>query len=271
MKFYALSLFPAEFEVCLSFGVVGRAIKQNLIEIQSINIRDFTTDVHHTVDDRPFGGGDGMVMKIEPMEKALASLGPSGGRRRVIHMSPRGSLLTDSKARQLVNDYDQIVLICSRYAGLDQRFINEWVDEEVSIGDFVLSGGELPAAVLIDVCARLLPGVLGHSESSERESFARGRGLEAPQYTRPEIYRGWQTPSVLLSGNHKNIEKWKEHCSFWITLQSRPEMIKNLNRGTFEDRKAFLHALTDEEMRALGLFVSKDILEANALSKVGEN
>ncbi len=231
MNFHVLTVFPEMIESGTSFGVVGQARKDGLIRVSALSPRVFTHNVHQTVDDRPFGGGDGMVMLAEPLAQALESvvggLDPQA-RKRVIHLSPRGTTFTDRKARELATQYDDLILVASRYGGVDQRFINEFVDEEISVGDYVLSGGELPALVLIDAVSRLLPGVLGNERSPDEESFVDGL-LEHPQFTRPRTWRGKDVPEALLSGHHAQIEKWKKALSVLVTIDRRPDLARHLS------------------------------------------
>jgi tRNA (guanine37-N1)-methyltransferase len=228
MKFHVVTLFPEMIEHAARFGVVGQAIKEDRVQLSTISPREFTSNVHQTIDDRPFGGGDGMIMMAEPLALTLESLTPQlGPQARVIHLSPRGPLLSDAKARDLTA-FSDIVLISSRYGGADQRFLNEFVDEELSIGDFIISGGELASLVVIDAVSRLLPGVLGNEASPEDESFAQGRGLEHPQYTRPREWRGLEIPAALLSGHHSQIKDWKELVSLLVTAERRPDLLTSL-------------------------------------------
>jgi tRNA (guanine37-N1)-methyltransferase len=229
MRVHLITIFPEMIELAARFGVVGQAIQEGRIEVRATSPRAFTTNVHQTVDDRPFGGGDGMVMIAEPLEKAVAEAlqaVPEGASRRVIHLSPRGVPFSDQKARELAG-VENLILIASRYGGVDQRFLNACVDEEISIGDYVLSGGELPGLVILDAIARLKPGVLGNERSSEDESFAEGL-LEQPQYTRPREWQGAEVPAELLSGDHAKIEIWKKQVALLVTAERRPELLSRL-------------------------------------------
>jgi tRNA (guanine37-N1)-methyltransferase len=252
MKFHVVTLFPEMIEQAARFGVVGQAIKDSRIVLSTVSPRAFTTNIHQTIDDRPFGGGDGMIMMAEPLALTLESLKSKlSGQARVIHLSPRGTLLTDQKARDLAK-LDEIVLIASRYGGADQRFINEFVDEELSIGDYVISGGELAGLVVIDAVSRHLPGVLGNEASPDDESFANGQGLEHPQYTRPREWRGHELPAALLSGHHAQIEEWKVLLSFLVTAERRPELLASLKLTEKQAIKAqALFAQMSEAERAL--------------------
>lgn len=207
MRFDILTIFPDAFASYLNTSILKRAQAKKKIRVVFHDIRDFTTDKHRSVDDRPYGGGVGMVMKVEPVVKALAKV-PKLKHRKVILLSARGKRLTQVDCRRLAAER-QLVLICPRYEGIDERVL-EWVDEQVSIGDYVLTGGELPAMVLIDAITRLLPGVLGKDESSRDESHSQPGVLEYPQYTRPEVFRGKRVPTVLLSGDHRKISAWRQ-------------------------------------------------------------
>ncbi len=258
MKFQVITLFPQVIEASTTEGVVGQARKKNLIEVNSINPREFTSDVHKTVDDRPFGGGDGMVMMIEPLQKALqAALERSVEQDAwVVYMSPQGKPLEQSKVVELAQK-KSLVLVCGRYAGVDQRVLNHFVDEEISIGDYVLSGGELAACVVIDAVSRQVPGVLGHRESAMADSFSEGLSglLEAPSFTRPREYLGEVVPEILLGGNHAKMEKWRRQVSILVTLLKRPDLILENNFATKEIRevKKFWNGLSQADKEVLGL------------------
>ena len=201
----------------LRVGVLGRAMKAGVLDVRVQNIRDYTDDRHKTVDDTPYGGGAGMVMKIEPIASALGSINDqfpmtNDQKRRTVVLSARGKQFTQAKAEEYAK-LDSLTLICGRYEGIDQRVADYLADEELAIGPYVLAGGELAALVVVEVVARLLPGVLGNPESLEEESFSRRRTVEYPQYTKPEIYKGWRVPDVLLSGNHDEIRRWREQHS----------------------------------------------------------
>lgn len=226
MQIGIITLFPEMFEA-LSLGVVGRAFKTERLSLHLWQLRDFTEDVHHTVDDRPYGGGPGMVMKIEPLERALAAakqkLGPGA---KVIYPSPQGRCFHSDAARAMARE-EKLIFIAGRYEGIDERFLEAQVDEEWSLGDYVLTGGELATCVMIDAFARFLPGVLGDAESSERDSFSAGL-LDCPHYTRPEVHAGRQVPEVLLSGDHQAIARWREKQALGRTWQRRPELLQKL-------------------------------------------
>jgi tRNA (guanine37-N1)-methyltransferase len=226
-KFDVVTLFPEMFDAITKYGITSRALQQKNYEVQFWNPRDFTTDNHKTVDDRPYGGGPGMVMLVEPLEQAISSAKVSQAEKNieswVIHLSPAGKPLTHEKAMQLSKNQG-LVLLASRYEGVDQRLIDAQVDEEISIGDYVLSGGELPAMVLMDAIVRLLPGSLGDSDSAIEDSFVDGL-LDCPHYTRPEEYKGVKVPEVLTSGNHAKIKQWRLKMSLKRTRDQRPDLL----------------------------------------------
>lgn len=224
MRADILTLFPEAFVGPLDVSIVRRAREQGLLELHLHNIRDHATDRHHSVDDYPFGGGQGMVMRVDVLDAALQhvqALSDSPG--YVISMSPQGERLDDRLVRELAR-HPRLVIVCGRYEGIDERFVEHCVDREISIGDFVLSGGELAAMGLVDAITRHIPGALGDEASPEDESFAEGL-LEYPQYTRPAEYRGWGVPDVLLSGHHAQIEKWKQEQRLARTRERRPDLL----------------------------------------------
>ena len=223
MRIDILTLFPEMFAP-LNESILGRAQNKGVLQINTVYIRDFSLDKHLKCDDAPFGGGAGMVMNPQPVCDCIKSVDPEHKAHR-IYMSPRGKLLTVPIARKYAQKYDWLVILCGHYEGIDQRIIDLYIDEEISIGDFVLTGGELPAMVLCDVVSRFVPGVLGCDASSEDESFSDGL-LEYPQYTRPQTYEGLSVPDVLLSGHHENIEKWRREKSLEITKQNRPDLLE---------------------------------------------
>ncbi|MBO3274884.1 tRNA (guanosine(37)-N1)-methyltransferase TrmD [Pseudomonas schmalbachii] len=219
-----ISIFPEMFRAISDYGITSRAVKQGLIQLDCFNPRSNTDDRHQTVDDRPFGGGPGMVMKIKPLEGALGDARQAaGGPAKVIYLSPQGRKLTQAAVRELAKE-ERLILIAGRYEGIDERFIEEHVDEEWSVGDYVLSGGELPAMVLIDAVTRLLPGALGHADSAEEDSFTDGL-LDCPHYTRPEVYADKRVPEVLLSGNHEHIRRWRLQQSLGRTWERRADLL----------------------------------------------
>lgn len=230
MIFHVLTIFPDFFRGPLDCGVLARALRAGLFEVRIHNLRDFAHDRHRTVDDRPFGGGEGMVLKPEPIFEAVETIWPERRPgRRVILLSAQGRLFNQRMARELAT-YDELFLICGRYEGVDERVAEHLADDEISIGDYVLSGGELAAAVLIDVIARLLPGVVGNEASVRSESFSTdGEGppiLDCPQYTRPAEFRGWRVPEVLLSGHHAEIRRWRRQAAWEKTMRLRPDLIE---------------------------------------------
>ena len=228
MRFDIMTLFPALVDGVLSESIIGRAAKAGIIDVHTYNIRDYSKDKHRRVDDTPYGGGKGMLMSPVPIYDCYTDVidpekNPSS-RRRVIYMSPQGAVLTQAKAKELSDNYDNIILLCGHYEGVDQRIIDEIVDEEISIGDYVLTGGEIPACILVDAVSRLLPGVLSDAECYEKESFSDATLLEYPQYTRPYDFRGRTVPDVLLSGHHAKIEKWREEKALEKTKTVRPDL-----------------------------------------------
>lgn len=223
INFSAITLFPEMFSAITEYGVVGRAIKQGKVNLELINPRDFTCDPHRTVDDRPYGGGPGMLMKVEPVEKAILHA-QKQQKGTVIYLSPQGKKIDHRIVSQL-SQQQHIILLSGRYEGIDERLLTKRVDMELSLGDFVLSGGELAAMAIIDSVTRLLPEVLGHSDSAAQDSFADGL-LDHPHYTRPELYCGLKVPEVLLSGNHKLIEEWRLQQRLGRTWLHRPELLQ---------------------------------------------
>jgi tRNA (guanine37-N1)-methyltransferase len=235
--FKILTVFPEIIETYLQNGVVAQALKKGLAKYSIINPRDFVQEGYRAVDDRPFGGGDGMVMLPEILEKALLSTQSDDA--FVVYLSPQGKPLTDKKVTEM-KERKNLILICGRYSGLDQRLINEFVDEEISLGDFVMSGGELGALALIDSVLRKIPGVLGHGESAEKDSFSDGI-LEHPLFTRPQVWKEQEVPAVLLSGNHQAIEIWRQNLNILVTLKKRPDLLN----------------LSEKELRKIGQFYTQ--------------
>ena len=220
MKFDVLTLFPEMFE-CLKESIIGRAMEKDLIQINLINIRDFSKDKHKKVDDTPYGGGAGMVIRPDVVYDAYQSI--QDKKAKVIYLSPQGQVLNQNKVKELSTE-EHLILLCGHYEGIDQRVLDEIVDEEISIGDYVLTGGELPAMVLIDSVSRYVNGVL-NEDSTKEESFS-NKLLEYPQYTRPEEFRGKKVPEVLISGHHKNIKEWREEKSLEVTKNKRPDLLE---------------------------------------------
>ena len=224
LRFDVITLFPELFEPFFAQGINRRAFETKQVDVRLWNPRDFADGNYRRVDDRPFGGGPGMVMKIKPLERALADARQAaGGAAKVIYLSPQGRRLDQAAVRELANE-ERLILIAGRYEGIDERFIETHVDEEWSIGDYVLSGGELPAMVLIDAVTRLLPGALGHADSAEEDSFTDGL-LDCPHYTRPELYAGKRVPEVLLSGNHEHIRRWRLQQALGRTWERRADLL----------------------------------------------
>ena len=242
MIFHILTIFPSFFEGPLKYGVVSKAVEAGLIDIRVHNLRDWTSDRHSTVDDRPFGGGEGMVLKVEPVYRAIQSILPqrlnspeegNNGKTRVALLSAQGKRFNQAAARAFT-DYDEVLLICGRYEGVDERITDHLVDDEFSIGDFVLSGGELGAAIVVDAVARLVPGVLGNAASSQFESFSDidQNGdllLDCPHYTRPADFNGWLVPDVLLGGNHAEIKRWRAAQALAKRQINRPDLSGGTN------------------------------------------
>jgi tRNA (guanine37-N1)-methyltransferase len=225
MKFHLLTIFPDFFEGPFKYGVVARAAEFGSLELRVHDLRSWTHDLHRTVDDRPFGGGEGMVLKPEPIFDAVESIWPERtAKQKVILLSAQGRKFTQQVARELV-DNDELLLICGRYEGVDERVAEHLADEELSIGDYVLSGGELAAAVIVDAVARLLPGVVGNHDSTINESFEESGILDCPQWTRPAEFRGWKAPEVLLGGNHAEIRKWRKQSALEKTARLRPDLL----------------------------------------------
>lgn len=222
MKFDIVTIFPKQIETFVSEGVFRIAKEKGAVEIEVHDLRKWTKDAHKTVDDTPFGGGAGMVMKIEPIYEAIKELKKEG--TKVIITTPRGEKLSQSMLKKLSTDYDHYIIICGHYEGIDERVHENLADIEISIGDFVLSGGELPSLVLMDGIVRLLDGVLGNANSLSEESFE--EGLEYPQYTKPANFMGWEVPEVLLSGHHGKIEEWRKAKSLQETKKRRPDIVK---------------------------------------------
>ena len=226
VRFDIVTLFPEFFTSTLSSGLLGRALVKQIAEVHLVNPRDFTIDKHRRVDDEPYGGGVGMLLKLEPIFAAVESL-PVLPRREVILMTPQGQTLNQSMLRELTTNYDQLVVICGHYEGVDERVLH-LVTREVSLGDFVLTAGEIPALAVINGVVRLLPGTVGKVESLKAESFEAGL-LDYPQYTRPATFRGWKVPDVLLSGNHAQIERWRREQQIQRTRDRRPDLLEEIN------------------------------------------
>ena len=226
MIFHVLTIFPDFFNGPFEHGVVAKAREAGLVEIRVHNLRDWTTDRHKTVDDRPFGGGEGMLLKPEPIFDAVESIWPQRtASQRLVLLSAQGKRFDQPAVRRLAG-YGELFLICGRYEGVDERVAEHLADEELSVGDFVLSGGELAAAMVIDCVARLVPGVLGNADSALQESFGQENLLDCPHYTRPADFRGWKVPDVLLSGNHEEIRRWRRQATHDKTARNRPDLLQ---------------------------------------------
>lgn len=229
MRIDIITLFPEMCEAVLSESIIGRAVKKGAVEIVYHQLRDFAFDKHRRVDDTPYGGGMGMVMKCEPIALCFEALCDElGFKPHLIYMSPAGRVLNQSRVRELACEYDNICILCGHYEGVDQRVLDLLVDEEISVGDYVLTGGELPAMVLSDAICRMLPGVLSNDECFTQESHYNGL-LEYPQYTKPAVWRDMEVPPVLLSGHHANVESWRAEQSLIRTEKLRPDMLENYN------------------------------------------
>ncbi len=235
-RYGIVTLFPEMFQALSGHGVSGRAIRRGLAELLLFNPRDFTRDPHRTVDDRPYGGGPGMVMRYQPLADAVAAAKEALGQETpVLLLSPQGRVLDQPAARELVGR-ERMILVAGRYEGIDERVVQELVDEEWSIGDYVTSGGELPAMVMLDAVIRLLPGALGHEQSAEQDSFSGEGLLDCPHYTRPERIAGRRVPEVLLSGDHAAIARWRRMQALGRTFRRRPERLRRLELSD-EDRR----------------------------------
>ncbi len=244
IRFDCVTLFPEMFAAVTDWGITRRALELGAWSVGLWNPRDFTTDNYRTIDDRPYGGGPGMVMLAEPLEKAIAAAKAAAeGGATVVHLSPQGKLLDHAKVRELATR-ERLVLLCGRYEGIDERLVARCVDEEVSIGDYVVSGGELAAMVLIDAVVRQLPGVLGDEQSAEQDSFVDGL-LDCPHYTRPEMYAGVAVPAVLLSGHHAEIERWRLKQALGRTWLRRPELLQR--RGMSAQETKLLEEFKQEQ------------------------
>ena len=232
MKFHVMTLFPEMIEQGLHTSILGRALDAGIISLNTVNIRDYSEDKHRHVDDYPYGGGAGMVMAAEPIAKCYEDICGEGPKKRLVYLTPWGRVFNQDMAKELARE-DELVFLCGHYEGVDERVLSRYVTDPVSIGDYVLSGGELPAMVMIDAIARMVPGVLTNEESGETESFENSL-LEYPQYTRPEIWRDEAVPEVLLSGHHAKVAEWRMQRSIDRTMQYRPELME----GAVLDKKS---------------------------------
>jgi len=242
IRFDVLTIFPEMFHSPLRSSLIGKAREKGLIAVEIHDIREYATDRHRMTDDYPYGGGGGMVMKVEPIARALDDVLSNQETGVVVLLTPQGERLSQETAEEMAR-HGRIILICGHYEGVDERIREHLVDREISIGDYVLTGGELPALVLIDVLSRLVPDVLGNRESARQDSFSAGL-LEHPQYTRPRSFRGWEVPDVLLSGNHREIENWRRRESLRRTALRKPELLERAN-------------LTDDERQALSRWLEE--------------
>mgnify|MGYP001049009469 CR=1 FL=1 len=225
MNFHILTLFPDMVEQGLNTSIIGRAVEKGTLTIETVNIRDYTIEKHKKVDDYPYGGGAGMVMQAQPIYDAyLAVVEKIGYRPRCIYLTPQGSLFCQQTAKELAKEED-VILLCGHYEGIDERVLEEIVTDYISIGDYVLTGGELPAMVMVDAISRMVPGVLSNQESGETESLE-GNLLEYPQYSRPETWNGKSVPSILLSGNHQKVDEWRREQSILRTKERRPDLFE---------------------------------------------
>ena len=238
MRAAIVTLFPDMFDAITEYGVTGRAIRDGLVDLAFWNPRDFTRDRHRTVDDRPYGGGPGMLMKTEPVAEAIMAAKAALPSAKVIYLTPQGRVLDQAAINRLARQ-EALILLCGRYEGIDERVIESQVDEEWSLGDYVLSGGEVAAMACLDAIIRLQPGALGHEDSAEEDSFMQGL-LDCPHYTRPEHYAGKSVPPVLLSGDHEAIRKWRLQQSLGRTWQRRPELLERMTLN--DEQRALLDA-----------------------------
>lgn len=244
LEFGAVTLFPEMFSAFTEYGVSGRAVKSGLISFKSWNPRDFTHDKHRTVDDRPFGGGPGMLMKVEPLRDAIAAARAASQKTtKVVYLSPQGKKLNQQGVQSL-SENERIVFVCGRYEGIDERLIATQIDEEWSLGDFVISGGELAAMAFMDSISRLIPGVLGHEQSSVEDSFFDGL-LDCPHYTRPEVLEDKGVPDVLLSGHHENIRRWRVKQAIGRTWERRPDLLEG--RSLSKEQRTLLDEFISEQ------------------------
>jgi tRNA (guanine37-N1)-methyltransferase len=266
MIFDILTLFPGMFVSPLQESILGKALERNLIKVRVHNIRDQAVDRHQMTDDRPFGGGEGMVMKPEPIVAALDAIRNDGPEPRVILLTPQGRLFHQGVAQEL-SQCSRLVLVCGRYEGVDERVARYFVDDELSLGDYILTGGELAAMVVIDVVARLLPGVLGNAASAEAESFAEPM-LEYPQYTRPQEFRGHAVPAILLSGNHQAIHRWRRGQALLRTQLRRPDLFARLLLNA-EDGVLLTQAHRESVREIAGIGIAIEDRENSALSGSG--
>jgi tRNA (guanine37-N1)-methyltransferase len=235
MRFDLLTIFPEFFAGPFEFGIIRRAKQQTQIEINIHDLRSFTTDKHHIVDDRPFGGDDGMVLKPEPIFRAVEAIRNPDEQSAVVLLTPQGRVFRQAEAERFASNFTQLILLCGRYEGVDERVVQHLVTDEISIGDYVLTGGEIPAMVLVDAITRLLPNVLGSETSAANDSFSTGL-LDFPNYTRPASFNGMDVPEVLLSGHHANIAQWRRQAALRKTLKMRPDLLTHAALSEQEQR-----------------------------------
>lgn len=248
MIFSVVSIFPSLVEACLQEGIISRAVREELIELDIVNLRDFTFDKHRTTDDRPFGGGEGMVMTPEPLSLAVKEAKrKTVARQRVILLSPQGRIF-DQRVAEELREEQQLILVCGRYEGVDERFRENYVDDEISVGDFILTGGELPALMIVDAITRLIPGVLGCSDSAHKDTFSRNL-LKHAQYTRPRSFEGNNVPDVLFSGDHRKIAEHRFLESVKRTMMRRPDLLQNASFSGTEMRLLRKHGINPGSSR----------------------
>jgi len=250
MRFNIFTLFPDFFKVPFSQGVLGQACQTGLIQCELISVRRFSKDSYGSVDDRPFGGGDGMILSYEPLKDALQSISHPG---YVIYLTPQGKKWDHRHARKWAEEKKTVSLICGRYAGVDSRFINQYVDEEISIGDYILSGGETAGLVLVESISRFIPGVLGCSDSSNNETFETDLLLEYPQWTRPKNIQGYKIPGVFFSGHHEKIKQARYYLSLLLTHLKRPDLLKGIHKENLPKAIEWSNTLSEEEKKSCQL------------------
>ena len=243
MNFQIVTIFPSLIKDMLSYGIIGKALKSNLIKVNTLNPRDFSDEDNQRIDDKPYGGGPGMVMQAQPLIKAISYAQQHHDSSFVIYMSPRGSNFNQNKAKEF-SKKKNLIIVCGRYEGIDQRVLDNKVDEECSVGDFVVTGGEIPALLVTEAVSRFIPGVVGDSQSVDDDSFSQGL-LEYPQFTRPEKDESGEVPQVLLSGDHKKISKWRLKQSILKTYKNRPDLLNS--RDMTEEEKIWLKEIINEE------------------------
>lgn len=249
-SFHVITAFPDLIESYFQEGVLSKACSKNLLNVRTVNLRDYANNKYKSIDDTPFGGGDGMLINADILQKALESV-PNYQDKKIVYLSPQGKVWNSEKAKEWATVNEDVVLVCGRYAGIDQRFINQYVEEEISIGPYVLSGGELAALVVIESVARFIPGVLGDQNSAETDSFQRNL-LEAPQFTKPQIWNNQPVPEVLTSGHHAKIADWKECVAVLVTLKKQPNLLKNVDIP-WDRIKNFYKNLSAADIKVLDL------------------